>query len=247
MFRFRFRNEGIVVRKSREKKSRGLKQALWFLGPCKTTLIFTRACSSLFCIAASGSSSAGHSSQRHSLGCFQCSWLAEQVVDAERQKDLTKRWKEAYERSEDAIDNPFKEPLLGVETFSEMPTKSQLFAHCSNCTKPDGMCARWTFYGNTGSYSIPATDLHYFDSCCRPEDIAEGFRERDGSRPWPVEVLKARVRNPTANHERLVRLPPSARHALFEVPCSSAIQDLGFLSPWGRLVGFSLELVGLPR
>ncbi|KAL3218463.1 hypothetical protein MRX96_031535 [Rhipicephalus microplus] len=125
---------------------------------------------------ASGSSSAGHSSQRHSLGCFQCSWLAEQVVDAERQKDLTKRWKEAYERSEDAIDNPFKEPLLGVDTFSEMPTKSQLFAHCSNCTKPDGMCARWTFYGNTGQpVNVTWMCVNSLETGCFVEYMASHF------------------------------------------------------------------------
>ncbi|KAH6936692.1 hypothetical protein HPB50_020613 [Hyalomma asiaticum] len=99
---------------------------------------------------ASCSSSVANKPHRRSLSCFQCSWLAEQVVDKTREVELAMRWKKTYQRSEDAIDYPFKEPLLGVETFSEMPTRSQLATHCDNCSKPDGMCARWTFYGNTG-------------------------------------------------------------------------------------------------
>lgn len=84
------------------------------------------------------------------VSCFQCSWLAEQLVDANRSKEFFKHWKTAYADSEKAIDNPFKPPLLGMETFAEMPTRAQLAAHCNNCSKLDGVCARWTFYGNTG-------------------------------------------------------------------------------------------------
>lgn len=90
-------------------------------------------------------------SRRHrNVSCFQCSWLSEQTVDNERRKEFGKRWKATYAESEITIDNPFKPPLLGVETFAQMPTRAQLAAHCNNCSKIDGMCARWTFYGNTG-------------------------------------------------------------------------------------------------
>ncbi|KAL1473420.1 hypothetical protein MTO96_038691, partial [Rhipicephalus appendiculatus] len=124
----------------------------------------------------SGSSPEGHGSHRRSLSCFQCSWLAEQVVDEERQKDLAERWKKAYERSEGAIDNPFKEPLLGVETFSEMPTRSQLLAHCNNCSKPDGMCARWTFYGNTGQpVNVTWMCVNSLETGCFVEYMASHF------------------------------------------------------------------------
>lgn len=105
-------------------------------------------------LAACPSSSAGHTPGRQrghrALSCFQCSWLAEQAVDDERRRTAEKRWQATYGDLERAIDNPFKPPLLGVETFSETPTVPQLAEHCGNCSKIDGACARWTFYGNTG-------------------------------------------------------------------------------------------------
>ncbi|XP_037277864.1 uncharacterized protein LOC119170724 isoform X1 [Rhipicephalus microplus] len=109
----------------------------------------------LFRCCVSSSSEAGQHNQLSSRGqrnvsCFQCSWLAEQPVDANRSTEVAKRWNTAYADSEKLIDNPFKPPLLGIDTFAEMPTALQLAAHCNNCSKLDGMCARWTFYGNTG-------------------------------------------------------------------------------------------------
>lgn len=108
----------------------------------------------LRCCVSSSSAAGQHnrsSNRRHrNVTCFQCSWLAEQPVDANRSKEVIKRWKTAYADSEKVIDYPFKPPLLGIETFAEMPTREKLAAHCNNCSKLDGMCARWTFYGSTG-------------------------------------------------------------------------------------------------
>ncbi|XP_077520025.1 uncharacterized protein LOC144129832, partial [Amblyomma americanum] len=88
---------------------------------------------------------------RRSLSCFQCSWLAEQQVNTKLEKEFARRWEKAYGHVEHAIDNPFKPPLLGKDAFSEPPTRADLASsRCGNCTKADGACARWTFYGNTG-------------------------------------------------------------------------------------------------
>ncbi|KAH7968481.1 hypothetical protein HPB52_008929 [Rhipicephalus sanguineus] len=125
---------------------------------------------------ASCSSSADSGSHRRSLSCFQCSWLAEQAVTRDRHEELARHWKEAYKHSEGAIDNPFKEPLLGVETFSEMPTRSQLMVHCDNCSKPDGKCARWTFYGNTGQpVNVTWMCVNSLETGCFVEHMASHF------------------------------------------------------------------------
>nr|XP_050040939.1 uncharacterized protein LOC126537885 [Dermacentor andersoni] len=125
-------------------------------------------------VSGSSSDSPGH--RRRSLSCFQCSWLAEQPVDPQRQADIEKRWRKAYERSEDAIDNPFKRPLLGVETFTEMPTRTQLAAHCDNCTRADGMCARWTFYGSTGlPVNVTWMCVNSLETGCFVEYMASHF------------------------------------------------------------------------
>lgn len=121
-------------------------------------------------------SSVSPGQHRRSLSCFQCSWLAEQPVDSKREDEVAKRWMKAYERSEDAIDNPFKRPLLGVETFAEMPTRTQLAEHCDNCTKADGMCARWTFYGSTGQpLNVTWMCVNSLETGCFVEHMASHF------------------------------------------------------------------------
>ncbi|XP_075543533.1 uncharacterized protein LOC142577992 [Dermacentor variabilis] len=110
-------------------------------------LVLLRCCVS--CLSETGLYN-GPSRSHRNVSCFQCSWLSEQSVDDERRKEFAKRWKAAYADSEKSIHNPFKSPLLGAETFAQMPTKAQLAARCNNCSKIGGACARWTFYGNTG-------------------------------------------------------------------------------------------------
>ncbi|XP_077560135.1 uncharacterized protein LOC144175005 [Haemaphysalis longicornis] len=128
------------------------------------------------CPLSSASSSPGRPRGQRALSCFQCSWLAEQAVDEDRSTATEKRWNETYRDEEHRINNPFKPPLIGVETFSETPTRSQLADHCRNCSKIDGACARWTFYGNTGQpVNITWMCVNTLERGCFVENMGNHF------------------------------------------------------------------------
>lgn len=79
------------------------------------------------------------------LTCFLCSWNGEEKLTDEKRKELMKRWSE---QKDQPMENPVKEPLLGLEAFTDMPVKSDLDKHCKSCTKSNNACARWSFYTN---------------------------------------------------------------------------------------------------